>query len=328
MPEDTAVPDGAERLLQLPSASYATAAQSAVYRLSELMFGSLLATYALGFIGAVAAVDSTKQHELPIEAIVRLLPTSASWLPSETFLLSAAATVFRSLDFLLISLCFSYLTAALYIGYHSGLLTMPQIPLKRLRWDFAIALSQAACFGVSMLVPALFPFLVSLALLVALIRQWYEVRKLEDHLAHLYQSVNDSSKPRSKQNPRMIEEYEEDIKETVRSRLREFEGLPRKAGYALAVWSRPKDRAWAGTLVLMLVGVGILFLDPSSRWAAINGALNILVSVALIKVSARMLGQRGGLLSPGAEADSMMQDLDIQCSQLEAYVFGVGKVQE
>lgn len=133
-----------------PFKAYDHARRTLIYRLSELAFGSLLASYVIGFIGFWASLLAT---HMPV------------W-PSD--LGNAAAP---GLAYLFISATFARLTATLYISYHTVILARPTIPLVRMRWDFGIALSQAVCFGVSMLLPATFPLCITIAVFLAMLRQ-------------------------------------------------------------------------------------------------------------------------------------------------------------
>jgi hypothetical protein len=122
--------------LRPPSEAYREATRSLVYRLSELMFGSLLAAYSLGFVGAIAAHGSQ-------------LSTHGPW-----------GVVLLSFQYASISIAFAYLTTSFYLTYHAGILTMPQMAFEHLASDFTLAIVQAVFFGVSILQPALFPILL------------------------------------------------------------------------------------------------------------------------------------------------------------------------
>lgn len=143
-----------------PSVVYKDAIESPVYRLSELMFGSLLAAYVLGFIG-FAAVYSRPD----------LGPSSGEAM----FLWQLV--LFRA-PFFFISITYAYVTAGFYVAYHAGIMTMHHMPLENLRWDFALALSQALLFGIAMLHPMIFPALLGLTLILTVFRQLQEHRAL------------------------------------------------------------------------------------------------------------------------------------------------------
>jgi len=152
------------------SDAYAEAIQVPVYRLSELMFGSLLATYVLGFISI-----SASRALSPIDPL--LSNKAFAWMDR---------AVIASIPSMLISLSYAYLTASLYLSYHAGILTLPTAPFQRLRYDFALALAEAVAFGYSILYPRWFPFLLGLTLLGAAMRQYVEHHGLVTQLKDLF----------------------------------------------------------------------------------------------------------------------------------------------
>jgi hypothetical protein len=141
-----------------PSEAYREATLSLVYRLSELTFGSLLAAYSLGFVGAIAAHWAE-------------LSTNGFW-----------GIVLLSVQYASISITFAYLTTSFYLTYHAGILTMPQMPLYYLRVDFTLAIVQAIFFGFSMLRPWLFPILLGINFGLTIHRQRQEYERLATHL--------------------------------------------------------------------------------------------------------------------------------------------------
>jgi hypothetical protein len=145
-----------------PSEAYAQAKQSPVYRLSELMFGSLLASYVLGFIGVGAAVLAKGPNDFG-----NILRGGPPWIVFE------CATI---------SIAYAYLTASSYLSYHAGILTMFHMPLDQLRWDFALALTQAVTFGLSLLFPESFPLMIGCALAAGVRRQHKEYWGLVNEL--------------------------------------------------------------------------------------------------------------------------------------------------
>ena len=122
--------------IQFPSKAYRSSCNSYTYRLSELIFGSLLASYILGFLNFAAKND---QNEI-FQALV-------------------------------ISVTFCYLTAAYYLTYHNSILTMPHIPNRGLRFDFFIAIFQAILFGMSMIWQRAFLIFVASSLASVFVRQ-------------------------------------------------------------------------------------------------------------------------------------------------------------
>ncbi len=140
--------------LNPPSQAYREATLSLVYRLSELTFGSLLAAYSLGFVGAIA----THWAEM-----------SQNGIPGKLLL---------SMQYASISITFAYVTTSFYLTYHAGILTMPQMPLHHLRIDFSLAIVQALFFGLSILQPLLFPILLGINLRLTGWRQTHEHKEL------------------------------------------------------------------------------------------------------------------------------------------------------
>lgn len=157
--------------LLLPAEAYRQATSSLVYRLSELMFGSLLAAYCLGFVGAIAAALAS------LPSVYR--PLGIGLLATQ---------------YLCISITFTYLTTSFYLTYHVGILTQPRVPFKSLRDDFTIAVLQAVFFGLSLLLPALFPVLLAANIFRSARRQNEEYMRLVDNLFEYCQG-REKSKP-------------------------------------------------------------------------------------------------------------------------------------
>ncbi len=143
----------------LPSEAYREATSSLVYRLSELMFGSLLAAYILGFVGAIAAAQGL-QLSLHGPLGVGLLAT----------------------QYICVSIMFTYLTTSFYLTYHVGILTLPKLPFDSIGGDFRIAVFQAVFFGLSLLQPALFPVLLGLNIFISGHRKNKEYKRVEEDL--------------------------------------------------------------------------------------------------------------------------------------------------
>ncbi len=122
------------------------------------MFGSLLAAYVLGLIGFV--VDR-------IQIGVHSTPWWLAWEPVP----NAA--------YLFIALSYAFVTAGLYLSYHTGILG---VPTQLLRFDFALALVQSVAFGLSMHYPNWFPLLLALAPVASFFRKLIKPKSLADHL--------------------------------------------------------------------------------------------------------------------------------------------------
>jgi len=181
-------------VLKRPSEAYNEATLSIVYRLSELMFGSLLAAYALGFVGALGAhgVELSKHNfwGAPVLAV----------------------------QYASISVAFAFLTTSFYLTYHAGILTMPQMPFQNLAEDFKLAIAQAVFFGLSMLQPALFPILLGLNFYKSGNRKDKQYERLAEKL------YNDICKSEERENPEDLEKFREKLAELLRKEFPELSG--------------------------------------------------------------------------------------------------------
>lgn len=154
--DDNAARSKEEIIDRGPSEAYAVAISKPIYRLSELMFGSLLAAYVLGFIGAVAFASKSPN-------------------PSEiSFLIT--------LRYLAISLSYVFLTAAMYLSYHFNILANPRFAFARIEGDFVIATSQGVFFGLSIIYPEIYIALLGVNILIASYRQKKEYSEMRDSL--------------------------------------------------------------------------------------------------------------------------------------------------
>jgi len=187
----------AQKILR-PSVAYLQAYKSYPVRISELVFGSLLASYILGFVSV---------------GVARLNPTSEEW----------SKLVCDALVYLTICCSFSFLTAALYSVYHNSILTMPNVPISDLTNDFTIAISQAVSFGISIVWPSSFLICLGLSLLLVFARQdkkfkalaefFYQKLKPEDEASS--QSDESNLRDQQKSKPTKIHAmFREKLKET------------------------------------------------------------------------------------------------------------------
>jgi hypothetical protein len=180
--------------LKRPSEAYNEATLSIVYRLSELMFGSLLAAYALGFVGALGAHgDELWKHGI--------------W-----------GAGLLTVQYASISVAFAYLTTSFYLTYHAGILTMPQMPFQNLGEDFKLAIAQAVFFGLSMLQPALFPILLGL--------NFYKSgkRKNEEYETLAEELYKDICERKGRKNPDERAKFYEELTKLLRSDFPELSG--------------------------------------------------------------------------------------------------------
>lgn len=292
--ETTNPSPGGDRRVDLPppASAYLQAIASPVYRLSELMFGSLLASYVLGFIGFAAAYSTPAVSPLSAGNFFSL---------EELYLLRDQALV--RAPFFFISITFAYVTAGLYVAYHAGILTMPHMPLERLSFDFALALSQALLFGISMLYPMAFPFWLGVTLLFAALRQLQEHRELVESF---YTALK--LKGTSVTVDRGWKRRERNNLHTFRHT---FKGLINRHQLLSGWRSMPKMLIISG-LVLMLIftaaGRFMIYVGLEKKWALFIVSLTTCV-VTVIYVH-HLLGMRANLLS------QRMSDMDAEFDQL------------
>ncbi len=279
-----------------PSVAYRQAIDSPVYRLSELMFGSLLASYVVGFIGLLAAKSvGSNPHGL-----------WGIFLPA--------------IQYTSVSLTFAYSTASFYLSYHAGILTMHHVPLERLRFDFLWALAQALAFGFSMLVPEAFPVFVAFLLIAGIYRQGIEHKGLAESFFDRQHGFRYSDRNR----PNRKELFRE-----FRSKFLNL--LKRKEYEELSGW-KPGGRLLriSATLFLIIGVVGVYFLDMQwlpmglwlperfrlpENWLLKEGAIAVESFTVLVLVFIRangILKKRAAFLysrtQPGTEAGATKND--------------------
>lgn len=210
------------------------------------MFGSLLASYVVGFISILAAKSlGSNSHGL--------------W-----------GIVLPAVQYTSISLTFAYSTASFYLSYHAGILTMHHMPLARLRFDFLLALAQALSFGFSMLVPEAFPFFVGLLLIAGIYRQGKEHKRLAESFFKRFHPSSDSDDDRES-DTQSAERKE--LSEKFRAKF--IKVLQRKEYEELSGWKpgSPLLRIFAA-LFLIVGAVSVYFIDmpwlPNDLWLPEN----------------------------------------------------------
>jgi hypothetical protein len=252
-----------------PSKAYEQATKSPVYRLSELMFGSLLASYVLGFIGfsAVHAAHLVEQFTWP-ELIV-------------------------SLPYLFISFTFAYLTAGFYLSYTAGILTMPPMQLRNLRSDFLVAMWQAYAFGLSMLFPMATPVFLGGAVLGALRRQSQEHERLTRSFFHICAGI-----------PMNDYDYRSPHEEEFSKKLNDL--LDKKEFSKLSGWKKvhPKSRKLAWWSIVFGVAISCAawsfkyWKHPEWRWvlSLLIVITNLIVAVFTFRNVREILSERADFL--------------------------------
>jgi hypothetical protein len=258
-----------------PSKAYEEAFGSPVYRLSELMFGSLLAAYVLGFIGFAAAYS--KPNFVPVSGELAI-----AW----------HLVIFRA-PFLLISITYAYVTAGFYVYYHAGIMTMPHMPLERIRVDFALALSQAMFFGVSMLHPVLFPGLLGVTLIATFFRQLVEHRAL---VAAFHEELQTERRGvfRTKQHrkQRSLKDFRTHFNKMLIITIRNNKDVSSLSGW------RKLPKLWLlYALVLVGFSVGsVLIIDHGIDETYIVSGVSLLTCVLIVISVNHTLGKHAGLL--------------------------------
>jgi hypothetical protein len=184
------------------------------------MFGSLLASYVLGFIGfsAVHAAHLVEQF---------------TWLE-----------LCVTLPYLFISFTFAYLTAGFYLSYTAGILTMPPMQLRTLRSDFLLAMLQAYAFGLSMLIPMATPVFLGGAVLVALRRQSQEHKRLERIFYHICGGA--------------VTDFQSPDEEKFSEKLNAF--LNEKEFSKLSGWKKVQPKSRVVAWLSIMIGAAISFV--------------------------------------------------------------------
>jgi len=242
-----------------PSLAYRQAIASPIYRLSELMFGSLLASYVLGFLTFAAAYSGAGSDFFPGETLQK-------WGQVFPFLDQIPQILIRS-PFFFISITYAYVTAGMYVTYHAGILTMHHMPFEHLRYDFALALSQALIFGISMLHPMAFPFWLGITLLLATFRQHQEHKQLVKSFYRLLHSRSISQDPRTWAaiEKRMFRQFRDRYKSLLRS----------EKYFLLSGWS-----SFSMTLVICALAL-MAFISPIGWWLVKHGISKTYVLLVL-----------------------------------------------
>jgi hypothetical protein len=236
----------------LPSYWYSEAKGTLVYSLSELVFGSLLASFILGFIGFSSSI---------------LYNTSSN----ET--LDNSAKIIRAFTYLSISGIYTYYTAGLYLIYHTGILSMPTFNLKSARRDFSLSLLSAVAFGFSMLWPKCLLFFLSILIFWSLFIQLIEHNKL---VKTLYNVLIAQQSIETAQKGKMVRI---DKNSSEKLKLLQIEELLRKS--KLDGWKNTAAGVWIWSAVLLLLGVAV-WLCIEIEWYPTIGRIHIKENVLLL----------------------------------------------
>ncbi len=196
--------------IQSPSGNRDANIKTFAYRLSELVFGSLLASYVLGFISfaSVYVQPSAKYHFKPKEPgqlISAIAGNDKLALNELAGMFSIDATdqglyvnlllktifsinILMIVQQLLISVLFAALTALLYVNYHQSILYL-SADQRKSSIDFILAIAVGISFGVSMIFPLSTIFWLGLLSVFVFRRRDVLVAEFIDHTALQIASV-------------------------------------------------------------------------------------------------------------------------------------------
>ncbi len=266
-----------------PSLAYHTNITSPVYRLSELMFGSLLAAYVLGFLGI--ALTRAASLDPPLS------PNPLSLLHADGFKSVLDQLLVPLAPTLFISIAYAYVTAGMYAIYHGAMLTRESLSFTGLRWDFLLSLLHAIFFGCSLLYPFLFPFFLGLTCLIAIWRQSYEFHSLAKSLSDVfYPAASHKS------------QYDDRVHTAFVHTLRKCLDDPEKY-HLLRGWARSsytfKIMTTALTAIPLIAAIIVRFgfsWQEDWVWPIATAVVAFVVCLSVIIRIHPILGQRAGLL--------------------------------
>jgi hypothetical protein len=260
------------------------------YKLSELIFGSLLASYVLGFIGFATVhvqrptsfilVPTTNQElvaKATDEGVIQIAKLSRFTLNDIAQLFSVVTAdqglqvnlLLRSLStfgFLMvlqtlsISILFSIFTALLYVNFHQSILYL-SLDQRKAAYDFIIAISIGICFGLSMIFPMSVMFWIGCLTLLVFIRKRALLREYGEHVCIEVARAGGWTVPsQSPSHHRQIDEIVAIILPKVNAAL-----LACTTNAVVRSWGRVgRWYMWLGIAIVILVPLGVFFGDLAS----------------------------------------------------------------
>lgn len=205
-----------------PSEWYLKAKDTVVYRLSELIFGSLLAAFVLGFVGFSSLV-----HNEALGFIHLLIKTCT---------------------YLFISAIYTYFTAGLYLYYHTGILTMPTFAYQdNAPRDFALSLIPAIAFGLSMIDPLFLMASLGGVIIIVLVVHRKEQRKVV-----IYFNLHYFTEKRKSKDQKQLESLEKEDIIKINSTIKKNNILG---------WLPTSGKTVIMTIILFLAGTIIIILN-------------------------------------------------------------------
>lgn len=219
------------------------------YRLSELVFGSLLAAYILGFLAFIAPYVQPFQGSQGDCFIVGI--NFGSFLH-----LSACNDLTKIAQYLVNSLIFSIYTALIYLIYHQSI-SYISTNYQESYSDFLTALWVGVFFGLSMLFPMMMLFFVGCLILVVLNKKRRLLKPYLNHFADKAHLVDDATDPQNKDD-------------LDKARRHIMQALSQKSNPVLKSWSKVGGLgAWlAGG---MLVVIPVIFLILTTIYPQLPG---------------------------------------------------------
>lgn len=237
-----------------PTDAYRDAINSPSYRLSELMFGSLLAAYVLGFLSFASATTDTT-------VISATADITKDIIRNQEQVRQVLELLLIRLPYLFISVTYAYITAGAYVTYHGGILTMPFFQLEKLSFDFLLALSQAVFFGFSMLYPTTFPFWLGFTLIITAFRQYYGYKQVTSFVYDEL-SKKQSNEPTAKVDEQRRDEKRREVRNKHKKDLKNFRKEFRKT-----IKDYDRFSSWQPMPKAVLVaGIILLFFTPAIWW--------------------------------------------------------------
>ena len=285
---ETTVPPNTNKKAPAPlSEAYSRARGMLLFRLSESLFGSLLAAYIIGSVSLTRGIKA---------------PTIDGYTPGW---ISAYPEAFRCLPFLqvaVICLSFAFATTGIYLGYHTTILPMPTYRMEKMHREFLFAAFQAIFFGIAIYLPFLLFPLVGLLALWCLGARRGENARLVDEL------VRKGLHPRYKEkvvkeNPYLGKaegDCDPPLRKVVRSALRK---------YRFSYWAG--IGLWPAGLLTWLLGFSVIayavalpvlwhfYGCPSNggwHWLISSVIMDVLVAIVIFVYVRRIIAGAGGFL--------------------------------
>jgi hypothetical protein len=268
-------------LAKPPSYNYEMARSTLVYRLSELVFGSLLAAYILGF--ATFGATTLQQSNSSSLYGISIINHGTNFIPAINIGI-----------FALISMTYAYLTAGIYLQYHTGILTMPTMPVERSPLDFMVAVVQALLFGASMLAPRFHFLAIGLFLLITVSRQNTEFKALAKYFVTEIRSRSHKAEPVGPENAYTENQKEKELNYKVKEIL---------AKSTLEGWHPVKRGTIIGVAFLIIAGItafAIPFIHGGMEFFGSPDLLILIYSIATIILSLLVLRGTAGPMRQGS----------------------------